>query len=105
MNISRKKREERQHVRILIIDEISFFTQIQKKLDRYLKNIRGIDIQPFGGINIVFLGSFYEVRPVKCKRHGVSYEGVVNGLFEGQMNSAIVLDTSHRFDGDPAYGE
>ena len=37
-NITNKKRQEWQHVRILVIDEISFFTRANlEKLDRHLK--------------------------------------------------------------------
>ncbi|KAL7527853.1 hypothetical protein ACHAXR_004496 [Thalassiosira sp. AJA248-18] len=32
------------------------------------------------------------------------YEGVMNGLFEGSINTAIFLEKSHRFDEDPVFG-
>ena len=73
-NISRKKREEWQRVRILIIDGISFFTRKNlKKLDRHLKNILGRQDKPFGGLHIVFSGDFHQLRPVKCEQHGILY--------------------------------
>jgi hypothetical protein len=98
-NISNKKRQEWQNVRILIIDEISFFTTSSlEKLDRHLKNILGCQNKPFGGMSIVFSGDFHQLRPVKCESHGILYEGIINGLFEGSITTAIFLETSHRFD-------
>jgi hypothetical protein len=44
------------------------------------------------------------LRPVACEKDGILYEGVKNGLFEGSINAAISLETSHRFDEDPEYG-
>ena len=29
----------------------------------------------------------------------------MNGLFEGSINTAIILEDSHRFDEDPDFGE
>ena len=105
-NISRKRRDEWQRVKILIIDEISFFTRKNlEKLDRHLKNLLGRQDKPFGGIHIVFSGDFHQLRPVKCEQHGVLFEGVMNGLFEGSINTAIFLENSHRFHDDPDYGE
>ena len=105
-NISNKKRKEWENVRILIIDEISFFTRASlEKLDRHLKNIKGRQDRPYGGVSIVFSGDFHQLRPVKCDEHGVLYEGVMNGLFEGSINTAIILENSHRFDNDLQFGE
>lgn len=104
-NISNKKRQEWQSVRTLVIDEISFFTRSNlEKLDRQLKNILGRQDRPYGGISIVFSGDFHQLRPVKCEQHGILYEGIMNGLFEGNINTAIILENSHRFDEDPEFG-
>ena len=104
-NISNKKRKEWENVQILIIDEISFFTQVNlEKLDRHLKNIKGIQDRPYGGVSIVFSGDFHQLRPIKCDAHGVFYKGVTNGLFEGSINTAIILENSHRFDEDLHFG-
>ena len=104
-NISKKKREERKHVRILIIDEISFFTRVNlQKLDKHLKNILGGQDKHYGGLSIVFSGDFHQFWPIKCESHGILYKGVMNGLFEGSINTAIFLEISHRFIEDPEYG-
>ena len=33
------------------------------------------------------------------------YDGVKNGVFEASINAAILLENSHRFDENPAFGE
>ena len=92
-------------MRILIIEEISFFTRVNlEKLDCRLKNITGRQDRPYGGVAIVFPSNFYQERPVKCESHGILYYSVMNGLFEGSINTAIILETSHRFYEDPAFG-
>lgn len=62
-------------------------------------------LHSYGGISIVFSGDFHQLRPVRCESHGVLYEGILNGLFEGSINTAVILEDSHRFDEDLAYGE
>ena len=90
---------------MLIIDKISFFTRVNlEKLDRNLKNIMGRQDLHYGGVSIVFSGDFHQLRPVRCESHGILYEGIKNGLFEGRINCAIILETSHRFDEDPVFG-
>ena len=53
---------------------------------------------------LFFSGDFHQLRPVGCEDHGILYEGVMNGMFEGSINTAIFLEDSHRFNDDPAYG-
>ena len=60
--------------------------------------------RPYGGVAIVSSGNFHQLRPVRCESHGILDEGVMNGLFEGSINTAIILETSHRFYEDPAFG-
>lgn len=50
---------------ILLIDEVSMLDAgLCDKIDEYLRIIRGQQT-PFGGIQIVFSGDFYQIRPVK----------------------------------------
>ena len=92
-------------MRVLTIDKISFFTRSNlEKLDQRLKNIMGRQVLPYGGVAVVFPGDFHQLKPVRCESHGILYEGVMNGLFEGNINTAIILENSHRFDEDPAFG-
>ena len=105
-NISNKKRQEWDNEQILIIDEISFFTRVNlEKLDRRLKNIKSRQNLPYGGVSIVFSGDFHQLKLVRYERHGILYKCVMNGLFEASINVAIVLEKSHQFDEDPAFGE
>ena len=77
-----------------------------KKLKvKHLENIIGIKDKAYGGISVVFSGDFHQLRPVGCNSNGVFYEGVMNGLFEGSINTAIILEDSHRFDNDLGFRE
>ena len=93
-------------MRILIIDEISCFTRSNfEKLDQCLKNIIVRQDLPHGGVAIVLLsGDFHQLKSVRCETHGILYGGVMNGLFEGNINAAFILENSHRFDQKPAFG-
>ena len=83
-------------MRILIIDEISFFTRSNlEKLDQRLKNIMGRQDLPYGGVAIIFPRDFHQLKLIRCESHGILYEGVMNGLFEGNINTAIILENSH----------
>ena len=83
-------------MRILIIDEISFFTRSNlEKLDQRLKNVMGWQDLPYGGVAIVFSADFHQLKLVRCESHGILYESVMNGLFEGNINTAIILENSH----------
>ena len=104
-NISNTRKDEWEHVRMLIIDEISFFTMANlKNLDKHLKNILSRQSLPYGGMSVVFSDDFHQLRPVGCEDHGILYEGFMNGLFKGSINTAIFLEDSHQFNDDPAYG-
>jgi hypothetical protein len=105
-NISNQLRQRWQQVKLLIIDEISFSTkQNIDKLDARLKNIMGIPDKPFGGVSIVFSGDFHQLKPVlNSGTDRVLYDRATNGFFLGSINSAIILEESHRFDDDPEYG-
>ena len=90
---------------MLIIDKISFFARVNfEKIDRNLTNIMGRQDLHYGGVSIVFLGDFHQLRPVCCESHGILYEGIKNDLSEGRINCAIILETSHQFDKDPVFG-
>lgn len=106
-NISTALRERWKRVRILIIDEISFFTKNNvDKLDARLKNIMGVPNKAYGGISIVFSGDFHQLKPVITSlTDRVLYDMTSNGFFLGNINSAIILEESHRFDDDPEYGQ
>ena len=105
-NISHDKYKQWENVRILIIDEVSFATiKDIEKLDIRLKILKGRQDVPFGGVSIVFSGDFHQLKPVMCESHGALYDGLKNGIFEANINVAIFLEKSHRFDNDLEYGE
>jgi len=96
----------REDVRILIIDEISFFTASDvTRLDRQLKKLTGRHDMVYGGVSVVFSGDFHQLKPI-CKEDDVLYsESTPASFWENTINSAIFLDNSHRFKDDPLYGE
>ena len=69
-----------------------------------MKNILGRQDLPYGGVSVVFSGDFHQLRPVKCESHGKLDEVVIHGVFEGSINTAIILETTHQFDKDPEFG-
>ena len=69
-----------------------------------MKNILGRQDLPFGGMSIVYSGDFHQLRPVNCEKEGILYAGILNGIFEGRINVAIILEDSHQFYEDPEYG-
>ena len=95
----------REKVRILIIDEVSFFKAGDiKKLNSQLQRLMG-NTQPYGGISIVFSGDFHQLKPI-CNEAEVLYSGSSAATaWENTINCAIFLDNSHRFVNDPQYGE
>jgi hypothetical protein len=94
----------REDVKILIIDEISFFkTSDMQRLDRQLQNLTGRR-KIFGGISIIFTGDFHQLNPI-CNKEEVLYSNSASAAaWEQALNCAIFLDNSHRFKEDPEFG-
>jgi ATP-dependent DNA helicase PIF1 len=71
---------------ILIIDEVSMMTpELLEKLDAVARIIRGVDT-PMGGLQVVFVGDFYQLPPV-IKEGGISF------VFESPLWKTIVQET------------
>ena len=87
----------RNDVRILIIDEISFFKASDiAELDKQLKRLTGRYDMVYGGVSIVFSGDFHQLKPI-CAEDEVLYsDSSAASLWENTIN-AIFLDNSHRF--------
>lgn len=50
---------------ILVIDEISMMTpELFEKLDQVARQIRRCEVRPFGGLQLVLVGDFYQLPPV-----------------------------------------
>ena len=59
----------------------------------------------YGGISIIFSGDFHQLKPARVPDEHLLYKGLFNGLWEGNANTIIVLEKSHRFGKDPEYGD
>ncbi|KAL7491429.1 hypothetical protein ACHAWT_000795 [Skeletonema menzelii] len=95
-----------QDVRILVIDEISFFKVSDiKQLDQQLKKLMGRSDLPYGGVSVIFSGDFHQMKPI-CKEENVLYSASPGALsWENTINCAIFLENTHRFKDDPEFGE
>lgn len=71
---------------ILIIDEVSMLTpELLEKLDDVARIIRNVD-KPMGGLQVVFVGDFYQLPPVVK-------EGETSFVFESPLWNEIVQET------------
>lgn len=71
---------------VLIIDEVSMMTpELLEKLDAVARIIRNVE-KPMGGIQVVFVGDFYQLPPVVK-------EGDVSFVFESPLWKEIVQQT------------
>mmetsp|Transcript_1485 Transcript_1485/g.3204 ORF Transcript_1485/g.3204 Transcript_1485/m.3204 type:complete len:1761 (+) Transcript_1485:1415-6697(+) len=93
-------------VRVLVLDEVSFFkTTDMEKLDRNLRKLKSCD-EPYGGLHVVFSGDFHQLQPVMAKEHELLYgHSDVARVWQNTVNCAIILEKTHRFSGDPEFGE
>ena len=65
-SIQPKKKRILKHMQVLIIDEISMISQeLFEFISEYLILLRGVD-RPFGGVQLVLCGDFYQLPPVKA---------------------------------------
>ena len=86
--------------KMLIIDEVSFLDEDNlKRLDKHLRILKQND-DLYGGIHVVFVGDFFQLKPVQGKP---LYKG--NTIQFSAINKAVFLNISHRFDKDPDFGE
>ena len=62
---SKKTKARWEETKILIIDEVSMLTaELLEKLDEVARNIMNCAGKPMGGLQIVFVGDFYQLPPV-----------------------------------------
>ena len=95
--------EEWKHVKILIIDEVSFLKDSDiEMLDIKLRRLTKKN-KLYGGISIVFSGDFHQLPPIATT--GVLYSGSDKTvMWENTINCPIFLEKSHRFKNDPEWG-
>ena len=102
--VTDKARKTWKNVDILMIDEISYFSDNDfKKLDRHLKDLNGVPNKPFGGQSIIFSGDFRQFEAILAKH--LLYDRNGSGLWESSINCVIILENIHRFKDDPEFGE
>jgi len=77
----------------LIIDEVSFLdTNTIEKLDKNMRMLKNIN-ELYGGVQIVFVGDFFQLFPFGGGKSLVMKET----LQFGAINKAVFLNKSHRF--------
>jgi len=94
---NKKAREAWRKTDVLIIDEISMMSdELFEKLDMLGKLLRWENDKPFGGIQILCFGDFYQLPPINTK---FVFE---SPLWNKTLDSIVTLDTIYR-QKDPAF--
>ena len=96
--------EDWKHVKILVIDEVSFLADTDmEELDVKLRKLTKKNTL-YGGTSIIFSGDFHQLPPIMTK--GVLYAGSDKSvMWENAINCPIFLEKSHRFENDKEWGE
>jgi len=88
--------------RVLIIDEISMLdSQLFDKLDAIGRAIRG-DPRPFGGLQLIMCGDFYQLPPVSLGQYGAGFAFQAAAWLAATVR-AVVLRVVVRQQGDQAF--
>lgn len=106
-NITDDMKEEFKHIRLLIVDEISYFSiKDIRRLSKHLQFIRNRHDLPFGGLPIVFSGDFHQLLPVSCHKDDLLFSAP-KGSSEWRelVDTIVVLENKHRFKDDPDFGD
>ena len=94
---NKKAREAWRRTDVLIIDEISMMSdELFEKLDMLGKLLRWDNSKPFGGIQILCFGDFYQLPPINTK---FVFE---SPLWNQTLDSVVSLDTIYR-QKDPSF--
>lgn len=91
---------------ILVIDEISMLTaSVFDKISELGKRMRN-NSQPFGGLQLVLCGDFFQLPPVGVGsgRNGYAFESRVwQDVFGGHMNNMVILEKVYRQANDDTF--
>jgi hypothetical protein len=102
--ITRTEKDQWQHTRLLIIDEISFASkQDIININEKVKYLRDNATTLYGGLNVIFCGDFRQLEPVKEGAIQIYQEEFPE--FHGAINSYIELRGMHRYRFDLPWGE
>jgi ATP-dependent DNA helicase PIF1 len=100
-NLSKTRRDLIEQADILIIDEISMLHDFRLDLvDEVLKEVRDVEA-PFGGIQLILCGDFFQLPPVNRRDSQQTGSFVVNSAAWRDLDPIICyLDEQHRQDDD-----
>lgn len=89
--------------KVLIIDEISMISGLFfDKLDAVARAMKKTPGTPFGGLQVITCGDFYQLEPVDARTEGNCFQSTVwPEIFKVQ----VMLTTPFRQLSDPKYGE
>jgi len=98
-NLSKTRRDLIEQADVLIIDEISMLHDFRLDLvDQVLKEVREVDA-PFGGIQLILCGDFFQLPPVNRRDSEQTGSFVVNSAAWRDLDPIICyLDEQHRQD-------
>ena len=99
-NLSKARRETIEKTDVLIIDEISMLHDFRLDMgDQILRKVRDED-RPFGGIQIILCGDFFQLPPVN-RAEALAGGFVVNAAVWDELDPVVCyLDEQHRQDDD-----
>jgi hypothetical protein len=112
-----KKQRQRSAVRFLIVDEVSMMSlSLLIKIDAQLKIVKSNERANFGGVNIIFVGDFYQHPPVSggalftrmcAPEEGVHpneqrhiHQPLAQCTLWNSFTFVILLDVQHRLEGN-----
>lgn len=105
-----KKKDNWLNTEILIIDEVSMMSQYMFEMIDYIaKKIRRNNL-PFGGIQLICCGDFYQLPPVYKNNMNESNNLNKNFCFESLLwkisfNKTLIFDDNFRQNNDPIFTE
>lgn len=91
---------------ILILDEISMLNEKLFEILNYLcKKFRKVEDKPFGGMQLICSGDFYQLPPVCIDRTNISESNFCfeSSLWEDTFHSSYLFDVNFRQHDDPKY--